>query len=270
MLKVVNSNNERASITLNKAKLHGYYLNDLANATSLLQQVEKDSRVKTDLRYQVKLELADLYLYQNDPKASLLYFQIANQIKETELGHKAKLKNARYFFYQGDFQLAKSQLDVLKHATTRKISNDAIDLSVLIQNNLELDTSAHALQAYANADLLIFQHQYERAQAQFNSMLSSYQNLSLTDEVYWKLAEVHLKMNNTQKAVDYYQKIITEYPEDILADDAIFTLAKLYETTLFDKTKAQEMYKKILFEHRGSIYLAESRKRFRALRGDTL
>lgn len=270
LLSSVRSNNERASVKLSQARLYGYYLNDLDKATVLLKAIEKDTRVKRDLRFEVKLELADLYLYQNDPQASLLYFQIAYEMKETELGHQAKLKNARYFFYQGDFQLAKSQLNVLKQATTRKISNDAIDLGVLIQNNLELDTSAHALQAYANADLLIFQHKYEQANAQFVSMLSTYKNHSLTDEIYWKLAEIQIKMNNTENAVQFYKRIISDYSDDILADDAIFALAKLYETTLFDKVKAQEMYKKILFEYRGSIYLEESRKRFRALRGDTL
>ncbi len=270
LLKSIRSNNERASVLLSQAKLHGYYLNNQLKATELLKSIEQDTRVKRALRFRVKIELADLYLYQDDAQASLLYFQIASEMKETELGHEAKLKNARYFFYQGDFQLAKSQLDVLKRATTRKISNDALDLSVLIQNNLELDTSANALQDYANADLLIFQHKYKLANNQFVSMLSRYKNHTLTDEVYWKIAEVQLKMNNNELAASFYKKIISEYPDDILADDAIFTLAKLYETVLFDKVKSQEMYKKILFEYRGSIYLEESRKRFRILRGDTL
>ncbi len=60
-----------------------------------------------------------------------------------------------------------------------------------------------------------------------------------------------------------------EYSEDILADDANFMIAKLYEDNFKNKEKAMEYYQKLLTDFQGSIYSAESRKRFRALRGDT-
>jgi hypothetical protein len=67
-----------------------------------------------------------------------------------------------------------------------------------------------------------------------------------------------------------YQKITTDWGYDILADDALYRLAKIYDNILADKVKAMELYEKILLEHNSSIFVAESRKRFRKLRGDDL
>ena len=59
-----------------------------------------------------------------------------------------------------------------------------------------------------------------------------------------------------------YDKIILEHPYDILVDDALYRLAKLYDDILLDLEKAMELYEKILIEQRSSIFTAESRKRF--------
>lgn len=55
---------------------------------------------------------------------------------------------------------------------------------------------------------------------------------------------------------------------DILADDAFFTIAEIYERQLMDKNKAMEQYQNLMVQFPGSVYVAEARKRFRELRGD--
>ena len=49
-----------------------------------------------------------------------------------------------------------------------------------------------------------------------------------------------------------------------------YQMAFVYEHYLDNKEKAMEYYKKVLLEYPGSIYTAEARKKFRALRGDRL
>ena len=68
----------------------------------------------------------------------------------------------------------------------------------------------------------------------------------------------------------YLLKIYTSFGQDILADDAVFQLAELYENQMSDKEKAAEYYKKILLEFKGSLLTIEARKRFRLLRGDAI
>jgi hypothetical protein len=47
-------------------------------------------------------------------------------------------------------------------------------------------------------------------------------------------------------------------------------MAELYETTLNDKAKAQQLYEDIIINFKDSIFATESRKRYRKLRGDAL
>ncbi|MEN9978639.1 MAG: hypothetical protein RLZZ569_1264, partial [Bacteroidota bacterium] len=58
--------------------------------------------------------------------------------------------------------------------------------------------------------------------------------------------------------------------QDILADDAVFQLAELYENQLNDKEKAATYYKKILLEFKGSLLTIAARKQYRLLRGDAI
>jgi len=72
------------------------------------------------------------------------------------------------------------------------------------------------------------------------------------------------------KAEANYSYIIANYREDILADDALYMLAELYNTYFDEPEKAKDLYEQIVFNHADSIYFVEARKRFRALRGDSI
>jgi TolA-binding protein len=135
---------------------------------------------------------------------------------------------------------------------------------------LELDTSSIALAEFAAIDLLVFQGQLDEALLRYDSFLKNFEEHTLTDEVLWAKADIYLKQAKYKEAVVDLEKILKDYSEDILADDAIFLLATIYEEQLKNKEKAMELYQKQLTDFQGSIYTAEARKRFRALRGDVL
>ena len=59
-----------------------------------------------------------------------------------------------------------------------------------------------------------------------------------------------------------------QFSFDILADDALFNLAEIFHYYYKDEEKAAEYYKRILFDHPGSLYVIEARKRFRTIRGE--
>ena len=69
-------------------------------------------------------------------------------------------------------------------------------------------------------------------------------------------------------AIQELEELLKYYPDDILADDALFQLGDIYENKLFDNEKAAEYYRRILFDYKGSLYTEESRKRFQKLRGN--
>ena len=72
------------------------------------------------------------------------------------------------------------------------------------------------------------------------------------------------------KAKKNYTAIIDFYKDGILADEAYYRLAKLYENQLEQPEKAKSNYERIIFDFADSIYYVEAQKRYRALRGDTI
>ncbi|MBB6463807.1 tetratricopeptide repeat protein [Flammeovirga kamogawensis] len=255
----------------NMALLQAFYLDEKDEAIVELKELINNRSIPKSLISQAKLDLGDIYLLKNDPwEASLLYSQVSKANKEMKIGHIAKLKNAKIYYYTGDFKLAQSQLDVLKLATSRTISNDAIALSMLISDNLNLDTTSFAMEAYAEVDLLIFQGKYIEALESYEQMLVDFKGHSLTDEILWEKAHLLIKLGKYEEALEPLKEILEFYGEDILADDANYLIGTIYQDNLNDKTEAMEYFKNHLIDFKGSSYEVDARKRFRQLRGDNV
>lgn len=252
-----------------QALLHAFYLDQKDSAIHLLEKVVNTPRVDPQLSANAKIDMGDIYLLKNEPwESTLLYAQVEKSAKETRIGYEAKLKNAQLSYYKGDFELAQAHLDVLKLATSREIANDAMALSLLIQNNIVFDTTQQAMRQYASIDLLLFQHKEEEALARLDSMLVEFPGHSLTDEILWRKAEILLKKGNYNESIALLEQIVAEYPYDVLGDDAYFLMASIYEDYLGEEEKAMELYQAFLIKYPGSLFSSEARKRFRNLRGD--
>jgi outer membrane protein assembly factor BamD (BamD/ComL family) len=288
---------------LSEALLHAYYLNDLDSSVVVLNRLIGDLKAPAQLRNQSKVELGDIYLLKEEPwEATLLYSQVEKSQRETPLGYEAKLRNAKLSYYKGDFKLAQEHLDILKQATTREIANDALDLSMRIKENTAFDSTGAGLKEFAAIELLLAQNKMpealtrlEKFQPKKNAWLTATElselnfkgkilqtkdGLSLVeivdaklastiqDDVYWLEANIRMKQGQFDQAIALLEKIVKEYPEENLTDDAVFLQADIYERHLKDKNKAMEIYRDFLNKYPGSVYAAEARKRFRNLRGD--
>ena len=133
--------NETMGLMHQKANLEAYYLGDLYAANLTLNEAMDVPGVHEEQRARVKLDLVEVLIARNYIwDASLLASQIEKDFKDDVLGHSAKLLNAKISYYAGDFSWAQAQLDVLKASTSKLISNDAMDLSLLITDNFNLDT----------------------------------------------------------------------------------------------------------------------------------
>ena len=255
----------------NKALLHAFYLDELDTASKILNFVIQNRRAPRALVSECKLDLGDIYILTGEPwESTLLYSQVEKDNKESPLGYEAKLRNARLNYFTGNFSLAKSHLDILKLATTREISNDAIALSLLITDNTAFDTTDLVMQEFANVELLIFQNKTQQAEAKLTKILEDNPGHSITDEVYWLQSKLELKAGNYQQAVNYLDKIIEAYNYDILSDDAFYKKAIIIQDYLHDEEKAMTLYQEFLKTHPGSMYAAEVRVRIRQLRGDLI
>lgn len=251
------------------AHLQAFYLHNTDSAVALLKEILVIPRLKPHSAAKTKIELADVYLFTNEIwEASLLYSQVEKAYKHDRLGEEAKFKNARISFYTGDFGWAKTQLNVLKASTSKLIANDAMQLSMLITDNLSEDTLEDPLLMYARADLLAYQNKNNEAMLQLDTLKQEYPYHKISDDILYKRYEINYKQQKFEAAAENLQEIITNYSTDILADDALFNLAVLNENQFNNKEKAAELYKKIMFDYQSSVFVVDSRKRYRKLRDE--
>lgn len=253
------------------AHLRAFYLGRTDAAVDILDQAVIMPGVNPNLIAECKLELGDILLFRGEVwDASLLYSQVDKALKNEPLGSEAKFRNARLSYYIGEFDWAKAQLDVLKAATSKLIANDALKLSLLIADNLDADSSYTGLSYFARADLLSYMNKDLEALTVLDTirMLGLYHPLD--DEVLFKKAEISLKLKRFEEADSLLHRVITDYSDDILADNALFQRAELQETVFGDKELAMDLYRQVMTDHSGSLFVTEARKRFRQLRGDDL
>ena len=251
------------------ASLKAYYLDKSSEAIILLEDYLLNNSLEIQLKAELKLMLADIYLISGEIwEASLLYSQVEKDFKYDAIGQEAKFRNAKLSFYAGDFAWAKSQADVLKGATTKLISNDALDLSLIISDAIAVDTNEAPLKLFACADLMIRQHKYEEAIVKMDSINLLYSSNTLGDDIYFKKAQIYMIQKKYKDVESMYKNILEYYPNELYADDAQFKLGELYEYYLSDKEKAKQIYQELLLNFSGSTYAVDARMRYRELRGD--
>lgn len=270
------------------AHLLAFYVNKPQEAVDVLTQAMKNADRDLKEKNQYKVDLADVQLYMGNVwDATLNYSQVDKDMPNDELGNEAKFKNAKLSFYIGEFDWAKSQLDVLSAATTKLIANDAIYFSFLISDNQEEEEEEEddedttyllfeknsvnlPLQKYAKADFLIFQNKDEEALVMLDSVITLSPIGTLVDDALYQKALIFIKRKDYLGAESLLKKIEESHGSELLADDAVYQLAELYEYYIKDIPKAMEYYQKIMRDFSGSLYVVEARKHYRALRGDAV
>ena len=239
----------------------------LQKAADLLYDIIEMPRVAATTVSEVKLDLGDLLLFSGEVwDASLLYSQVEKANRNDVVGAMAKFKNAKLSYYNNDFQWAKTQLDVLRASTSKLIANDAMQLSLLISDNMEEDSTYETLGYYAAADLMLYRGQLDSAWSLLNDIEIRNLSHSLLDEVLMQKARIRMKQARYAEADSLLQRIVDHYSDDILADDALFMLAELNEQQLGNKVRARECYEKLILDHPASLYTDRARKRYNALK----
>lgn len=264
--------NPRTVFALRKwASLQAFYLNDLPKAESALESALAIPGLATTDIGQIKLDLGDIYILTQQPwEAFLIYEQVAKQFENQVIGNEAHYRSAKLSFYQGNFAYAKSQADVLKASTTQLIANDALNLSLIISDNLQTPLDSSALKMYADAEMLEFRNQSSAALKKLDSINIAYPNNSLADDILMSKSRIFIKDGEVTKAISALKELVNNFNTSIWNDDALFTLGELFEKNIKDNEQAKIYYQKLVNDHPGSMFSAEARKRFRTLRGDNI
>ncbi|MBT8318233.1 MAG: tetratricopeptide repeat protein [Lutibacter sp.] len=252
------------------AEFLAFKKNDSKEAISILKKALK-LPINEFQKGELKIKLADILVFTNKFSSALIYYtQVQNSLKNHTIGQTARFKIAQTSYFKGDFKWAQSQLKVLKNSTSQLIANDALDLNLLITDNAVKDSLKLALKTYAKAELLSYQKKNIQAIDTLQTLINTYKGHPIEDEALFKQAQLFEKTNMFEMAMNNYFQIITINKDDILADDANYYLAELYLNKLNNIEKAKEYYQKIIFDYPSSIYLVDARKKYRKLRGDEI
>ncbi len=213
-----------------------------------------------------KLAYADILLFNDEIWEALLYYnQVDKDYKHDILGSEARYRKAKVAFYQNDFDWSKAQLDVLKTSTEKLIANNAMELSLLIQENLNLDTTTFALELYARAELMVYQNRFQQANDLIDDMIDGFPDHLLLDDCLYLKSRIAFEKGEYQKQVALLNKIVDNYPYDLKADNALYDLGLTYRDYLQDSEKAKEMFKKIFVDYSSSYFATNARKSYRSL-----
>ena len=107
---------------------------------------------------------------QSDSQLAYTYYQAKEYDKaeatlkknpNNDIGYEAKLKKAMLAYYAGDLLWAKAQFDVLKGATSKLISNDAIQMSHFIHMNYEAEGDNRDLEKMGRPENLLCKRQFQ-------------------------------------------------------------------------------------------------------------
>ena len=249
------------------AKFQALHKNDYESSEKIFLKILNLDNIKDEVDVaEAKLNYSDILVYNGRIWEALIYYsQVEKKFKENPIGHKAKLKIAKVYYYNGDFEVAQAQLDVLKRSTSKLISNDAIDLSLLITDNLSLDTTDIVMRMYAKAEMLVYQRKYIEALSLYDSLINKYQFHSLVDEALFEKYKIYYELEDFDNCIFALNKILDYNLNDILADDATYYLAKIYDEKINDINLALLNYNIIIEKFQGSIYYDFSRKKIKGI-----
>lgn len=251
-----------------QANLMVFYLFELEEARTNLEMILPQLSEEEEWANALLL-IGDIHLMQQSyADARKAYTQVSEAFNEgdPQIRALAKYKLGQLSYYNGEFNLAQALLSAIKDNTSNDISNDAIQLNLLIIDNTGLDTSTVALEIFAQAQLLSYQRKYNRALDVLDSLAYQYPTHSLADEILWEKVNIFLKRNEITTALAFIDRILEAFPYDLYGDDALYTKARIHDYTLKDQEAAMKYYLEFLSAYPGSLFSVEVRKRIRELR----
>jgi len=239
-------------------------------AINLLEKyIDPSTHLKKISLAKVKMTLGDVLLSRGDVWTSeLLYAQVEKDFTEEEMGQFAKFKRAELSFYRGDFDWASMQLEVLKSATTQLISNDAMELALVIIDNLGIDSNYSALTWYGKALLAEKQQHYKLANKYLDSITTEFPGHGLSDEILFVKARMAETTGDYVAATNLLETLSIAYNFDILADNSLYKLGMLYMYSMNQPEKAKIAFEKLIEKYSSSVYIVDARREYRKIRGN--
>ncbi len=219
--------------------------------------------------------IGDCYTATGDLQTAKTWYERAGETltDNAPLRDLATYKAAYLQFLNGDYSgslaLLGGILDKMGQAgVDQKYVNDALELTLLIEENQK--KSAEALAIYARAELLSLQRKPAAAADSLARLLSVHEDAEIVDDALLKLGELANEQGQFLSAVAYLDTLLRRIPDSVHCGLAQKRIAEIYEVGLNSPEKAFAAYENVLINYPNSLYVEEVRQKLRLLQGRQL
>ena len=270
--KVINEspNTEFAGRSLLRiAHIQFYNFFNLEKSFEALDKVESNYKSNVQISIEAILMTGRVLIARGDLDKATEKFNwlVDNRSSSPDIRDKANFELAEIDFYNSNFKDASNRLQALTKNPTSEITNDALSLQILIQEN---ETEKNVLRLFSKASLLKRQRQFDKAIESLQLLVKSYPKSEMTSDALVDIGDIYSTVNKFTDAVAAYEKLINDFPESINLDKSQIKIAQVYQFGLKDNNKATAAYQKLLEKFPRSVYVNEARRKIRELRGENL
>ena len=253
-------------ISMLLSDIYAYQLNLPDSANRVLEKSTSIRRLNQNTLSVIKSKRADLLTFtDNIWEATILYTQIEKSNPNNNTGYEAKLKIKFLLCILKFCNLwAKAQFDVLKGATTKLISNDAIKMSHFINMNYGEEQQNQDLEKLAKTEYLIYKQQIKEALPVLDSLIANSEP-GISDYTTLLKAKILTQQNQYGNAAELLEKLKHESQQTYIRAEAIYQLANLKRLQK-EIPQAKELYKTLVSEYPGSVYSIEAGKLYREMK----
>ena len=246
------------------AELYAYRLQQPDSADRLLDKAIRIPRLNPNTLSQLKSQRADLLTFMDNPwEATILYTQLEKANPNNDIGYEAKLKKAMLAYYAGDLLWAKAQFDVLKGATSKLISNDAIQMSHFIHMNYEAEGDNRDLEKMGRTEYLLYKQQFQEVLPRLDSLIG-HCSPGISDYATLQEARSLCACFQDEEAAKLLSELKDRSEQVYIKAEALFQLAGLKRKQK-ELQQAKELYRLLVTDYSGSVYSIEAAKLYRDL-----
>jgi tetratricopeptide (TPR) repeat protein len=253
------------------ADIEAFRLNDYPRALSTIEAALALPGKSPLFRTECLLKKGDILLASGDPwEASMVYSMVDMENPDNPQGSAARFRKAQLSWFTGNYKWALAQLEILKGSTSKPNANDAMELSILIRENLsETDSTQTNLMKLAHIDYLIFMRHTDDALAALDSIIDGPPGEPATDDCLYKKALIQFERNNQEAGIVILERIIENFRYEYWGHKALYELARLCQDQLNDSARALVLFEEFIRDFPGSFYFLDARNRIKALKSKT-
>lgn len=255
-------------IFIELAHIQAFRLLDYSQALLTIEEALARTGRPPLYRTNCLLEKADILLSSGDPwEASLVYSMVDMENPDNPEGSTARYRKAQLSWFTGNYKWALAQLDILKGSTSKPNANDAMELSILIRENIsEKDSTQATLLKLAEADYLIFRHKNDEAILVLDSIINGAPDDPATDDCLFKKARILVEKNELNQGIEILNKIVESFRYEYWGHKALYELACIYQDKIQDHDKAMLLFEEFIRDFPTSFYFLDARDRLKTFK----